>query len=132
MFVTDYLFYRFATWFYKGDGPSGVRASLVVSIMCTCAFWALSYSCFCLVMGSTVTADNWLNNRHHMALTGIMGSWVCIATIIYRNYCEKYSVLQRRWQADANSVAVGKTCLALSVLVLVLYTSYAACRYLEF
>lgn len=132
MFVPDYLFYRFATWFYRSDGPSGSRAVVVVSALYTVVVWTLSYCAFCAVMGGTVAGHSWLNKYSRLFLLYVMLLWCTISYLTHLHYRNSYERFVTRWKNDQSIEVVTKTAMAISSLVLIFSLCYKIARYLQF
>ena len=126
MIIVDYIFYRFATWFYKGDA-GGSRAGMLVSLI-----WSL------LVFVPVVWLLNYFNQPHwiqqHLKLiTGLfIGIWIPVVYANYRRYAAAYEALHRKWgNESAQKKTIGGV-FALAVFLLVVSSSFTILHNMDF
>jgi len=132
MFIPDYLFYRFATLFYKGDGSGGSRAVIIVSAMYYAISWALSYCILCFLVGGTSAGGLWINNNSVLVDTYIYGSLLLICLLTHFRYRHKLGIYVLKWGNDKPIQAIIKTTIVISVLFSVFIFSYQIVRYSQF
>ena len=122
--LPDYLFYCFAKWFYKGDGPSGGRAILVVAILFTSVYCALSYLLFCLAIGHTVATDKILNAHQRICFGYVMAAWITIAFFTFKHYKNKFAFLSTKWDNENGWNRRLKNTISITAFVSILYLCY--------
>lgn len=125
MLLPDYLFYCFAKWFYKGDGPFGSRAIIIVAILFTAVYCALSYLLFSLVIGNTVATDKILNAHQRIWFGYIMAAWVTIAFFTFKHYKSKFAFLSAKWDNENAWSKRLKNVIAITAFFSILYSCYA-------
>ena len=119
MALFDYLFYRFATWFYRGDGSSGNRAILAVSMMQFALLLPWFLFALCWVVGTA-------RAQHHQdaIFAAVLLVWVLCAWANYRRYRNRFEALARRWQQEKGMTAGLKTLTAVTAFIASFYLAY--------
>ena len=124
MLLPDYLFYCFAKWFYKNDGPLGGRAILVIAILFTAVYCAISYLLLCLVIGHTVATDKILNAHQHICLGYVMAAWFTIAFFTFKHYKSKFTFLSAKWDKESACNKRLKNAISITSFISTLYLCY--------
>lgn len=119
MVLFDYLFYRFATWFYREDGSFGTRAMLAVSLMQFALLlpWFLFIICWAI---GTPRAQ-----RHQDPIFGavILLLLLC-AWGNYRRYRNRFDALSMRWKHEKYATTLLKTLASVTAFLASFYLAY--------
>lgn len=132
MFIPDYLFYRLATWFYKGDGPGGSRAVVAITLMYTTILCTFSYLLLCFLVGGTLAGGLWINDNVTFVKTYSISPIFIIGYLTHHRYQCRLETFVNRWGNDKPIQAFTKTVLVISVLFSVFIFSYQIVRYSQF
>ena len=131
MVFFDYLFYRFAIWFYRTDGRFAARALIAVSMVQLAMLWPF-------VLYSLYYVSGGPGSRHNPKpiLLVTLPLWVLVCLLNYRRYSRensnRFDALTFRWKHDNPRTTIVKTLAATISYFLLFYLSYKATCSLAF
>lgn len=119
MVFFDYLFYRLAIWFYRGDGSSASRAMIAVSVMQFVLLLPWFLFIICWFVG-TARAQ-----KHQSAMFAVVILlWVLCAYANKWRYQNRFEELVKRWQQEKGMSVGLKTLGVLVAFFASFYLSY--------
>ena len=118
MFFPDYLFYKFASWFFKNDGEGGSRAGMAVSIMYLCVLWDITVYVLYRLKGGA-----WIDEHLKYLTTCVCLVLVTIVCLNYYRYRNKFKYLESKWKDDSPLISGIKTFTSMAAYFLILFLS---------
>jgi hypothetical protein len=127
MVFADYLYYKFALFFFKGDGKSGSRAGIAVSIMYTAVLWTV-----CVYLAYRIEGGPWVDKYLKQLVISVSIIWCIIVYANYRRYNKRFDYLHSKWENESASVATFKTLASMLAYFLILALSIKITHELSF